>query len=242
MKWFRNDFLNKIYNDISTDNERFCCHVNSWHKLFICWKDLKEVEENQKSNFIKYNEKLKNGELIKENTNHHTKAKNLGLPKPEISEETRKKISIAGKNQKWDLERRKKHSDIMIKTTILYPDSYSSNNVCGRTKLIETIDSFNNKTNLNGNWEYLVSLLLNELEIKWTNKISEKIYYIWENKKRIYYPDFYLPEFDIYIEVKGYERPRDLVKWEVIKNRLIIFKKNDIYIIKGLVSPRTHNA
>ena len=54
MKWFRKSFLNKIYNDISTDNERFCCHVNSWHKLFICWKDLKEVEENQKSNFIKY--------------------------------------------------------------------------------------------------------------------------------------------------------------------------------------------
>lgn len=80
------------------------------------------------------------------------------------------------------------------------------------------------------------------MEIKWTNKISEKIYYIWENKKRIYYPDFYLPEFDIYIEVKGYERPRDLAKWEVIKNKLIIFKKNDINIIKRLVSTHTHNA
>ena len=52
MKWFRKSFLNKIYNNISTNKSKFCCHVISWHGLFICWKDLKEVEENKKSNFI----------------------------------------------------------------------------------------------------------------------------------------------------------------------------------------------
>ena len=215
--------------------EKECKNNNSLKQHEIRCK-LNENKIEVKSNFIKYNEKLKNGELTKEYSNHYSKAKTLGLPKPEISNETRKKLSICGKNQKWDLERRKRHSDTMIKASILYPDSYSSNNVCGRTKLIETIDSFNNKTKLNGNWEYLVSLLLNELEIKWTNKISEKIYYIWENKKRIYYPDFYLPEFDIYIEVKGYERPRDLAKWEAIKDKLIVFKKKEINTIKSLVS------
>ncbi len=53
MKWFRKSFLKKIYKNISTDKDRFCCKVNSWHTFFISFKDLKEVKENQKSDFIK---------------------------------------------------------------------------------------------------------------------------------------------------------------------------------------------
>jgi len=185
-----------------------------------------------KSNFILYNEKVKNNQIIKENTNQYTKAKNLGNEIPVISDETRMKLSDAGKKQIWTQARRNNHSIAMIEATIKYPDSYSANNVCGRTKLIDSIDSYNNKTKLNGSWEFYVSILLNYLNINWTNIIEEKIYYIWENKKRIYYPDFYLPDFDLYIEVKGYERPRDLEKWKVIQNRLLIFKKQDIDIIK----------
>jgi hypothetical protein len=214
---------------------RECKNNNSLKQHEIRCK-LNDDKIEVKSNFIEYNRKLKNGEAIKEYTNHYKKAEILGLDKPIMSYETIEKMRISGRLQEWDSERRKRHSDIMLKTSKLYPDSYSSNNVCGRTKLIDSIDSFGNDTKLNGSWEYLVSILLNELSIKWTNKITEKIYYIWEGKERIYYPDFYLTEFDIYIEVKGYERNRDLVKWKSIKNRLIVFKKKEIDIIKGLIS------
>jgi len=83
MKWFRKSFLNKIYNDILTDKKRFCCHVNSWHKLFICWKDLKEVEENQYSNFIKlhYNP----SDLICRNTWFYEKSDRIEFLKECIS-------------------------------------------------------------------------------------------------------------------------------------------------------------
>ena len=53
MKWFRLSFLKKIHNDISIGKNRFCCHVHSWHRLFICWKDLNEVKENRYSKYLK---------------------------------------------------------------------------------------------------------------------------------------------------------------------------------------------
>lgn len=42
---YRKRILTKIYSDISSDKQRFCCHVKFIGGLFICWKDLKEVQE-----------------------------------------------------------------------------------------------------------------------------------------------------------------------------------------------------
>lgn len=193
-------------------------------------------------NFINYNKKIKSGEIQKIHLNHYDKAKNLNLPKPKVSKATSEKISKSHKGKKWTDERKKIHSIVMSNVVRKNTISYSSNNVCGRTKLIECIDTYGNKTKLNGNWELLVSFLLDDLLIKWTNIIEENIIYYWEGKHRRYFPDFYLPEFDLYIEVKGYERDIDSAKWESIKGRIIIFRKKEIEIIKGLVSPRTHNA
>jgi hypothetical protein len=53
MKWFRLSFLKKIHNDILTGETRYCCLVSTWHKSFICWKDLKEVKENHYSKYIR---------------------------------------------------------------------------------------------------------------------------------------------------------------------------------------------
>lgn len=52
MTWFRKSFLNRIHKEISTDKEMYCCLVKSWHSWFICWKDLKEVNENLTSKQI----------------------------------------------------------------------------------------------------------------------------------------------------------------------------------------------
>lgn len=40
----------------------------------------------------------------------------------------------------------------------------------------------------------------------------------------LYFPDFYLSDYDIYIEVKGYKRERDICKWNAVKNLLVITK------------------
>lgn len=51
-KSFRRSFLEQIYNDIKNEKKYYCCGVKSWHSKFICWKDLKEVQENLTSNHL----------------------------------------------------------------------------------------------------------------------------------------------------------------------------------------------
>lgn len=50
--WFRKSYLKKIHRLIKSEKVNYCCHVSSWHGLFICWKDLKEVQENLGSEMI----------------------------------------------------------------------------------------------------------------------------------------------------------------------------------------------
>lgn len=173
------------------------------------------------SNFIKYNEKVRNGEIEKINKNHFTKAKKLGLPIPTVSEETRLKISKAGKGRKHTELSKQKISNGIQRVVRENPDSYSASNVNGRVKKVEY-----NGILLDSSWEVEVAKYLDSNNIKWERpKIG--LEYIWENKKRIYYPDFYLPQYNMYIEVKGYERERDRCKWESLHN-LIVIKKKEI--------------
>lgn len=180
-----------------------------------------------KSSFIEYNKKVTDG-LIKKNTNQYTKAIGLGIDKPKMSDETKKKISLAAKKQIWTDERKNNHSITMLKTVEKYPKSYSINNVSGRTKTFVFITKNSEKIKLKGKWELIVATYLENMNINWTNNISEIITYEWDNKVRRYFPDFYIIDQDIYIEVKGFQRDRDIEKWNALKNRLLIIKKNDI--------------
>ena len=57
MKWFRKLFLNyllkKVNKHINNNEHYFLCLNLSIYRLFICWKDLKEVQNNLNSKYIK---------------------------------------------------------------------------------------------------------------------------------------------------------------------------------------------
>jgi len=156
--------------------EKECKNLNSLKQHEIRCK-LNENKIIIKSNFIIYNKKIKSGEIIELSTNQFTKAKNLGLEIPFVSDETKKKISIASKKQKWGNERRTKHSLSMLKAVEEHQNSYSANNVSGRTKSYDYIDNLGNKFSVKGTWELLVAEFLTKNNIKWTNIIQERITY-----------------------------------------------------------------
>lgn len=183
--------------------------------------DYKKIEKTE--NFYKAMHKRKDTHT---GTNQYTRAKLLGLPKPIMSKETRLKLSESSKMQTWDADRRLRHSIAMNKAVINNPNSYSSHNVCGRSKRIE----YNGKILLSS-WEYIVAKFLDSNNIEWTNELTP-FKYEWNNSTHLYFPDFYLPKYNLYIEVKGYERERDLAKWKVVDN-LIIIKKDDINAINN---------
>ena len=67
---------------------------------------------------------------------------------------------------------------------------------------------------MDSSWEVACAEKLDELGIKWTRDSSLKLEYRTEKLKlRNYIPDFYLPEYDIYLEVKGYWT--DAAKWKM---------------------------
>jgi hypothetical protein len=145
-----------------------------------------------------------------------------------LSKESVDKIKQSSKEfnkNYWTDEKRKEHSLLMSKIIKENPDSYSINNVSGRAKIVEY-----NGFKLKGSWELMIAKILDNLKIKWTN-IIEPFPYFWNEEWHLYFPDFYLIDYNKYIEVKGYERERDLKKWECVKN-LVVLKGKEIELLK----------
>lgn len=150
-------------------------------------------------------------------------------PNLRISEEVRLKISKSQSGKKLSNKHKEAISKAMKKAVKENPESYSASNVSGRVKLYEY-----NGIKLKGTWELIVAMWLDSQSIKWTNSI-DPFEYEWNGSTHLYFPDFYLEDYDLYIEVKGYKRERDLSKWEVLDNLLVI-KDCDIKKIKqGLI-------
>jgi hypothetical protein len=49
-------------------------------------------------------------------------------------------------------------------------------------------------------WEVTVAKSLDENNIKWTRP---KVGFVWTDDGKKYYPDFYLPEYDVYLDPKN---------------------------------------
>ena len=67
---------------------------------------------------------------------------------------------------------------------------------------------------MDSSWEVACAEKLDELGIRWERDPSLKLEYRTKKLRlRNYIPDFYLPEYDIYLEVKGYWT--DAAKWKM---------------------------
>ena len=204
--------------------------------MYHCEKCNRDFEKHKSyighcgSHNRKKKEKVVKEFIVKEKiiSNQYLKAKNLGIEfVPSHKEiEGRKRRGRKVNEIRWSKPgAREEFSRKMKEVVIQRPDSYSTSNVSGRTKLYDKIDSHGNLVKLKGKWELWFAEWLDRNSIKWTNKIKG-FEYQWEGS-RTYFPDFYLLDYDRYVEIKGYERLRDKEKWKVVQN-LIIIKKDEI--------------
>jgi Fe-S-cluster containining protein len=160
--------------------------------------------------------------------NQYTKAKKLNIEYVPSAKELEGRKRTGNKTRernliKWKNPDARKEQSNKIKAAILrHPERYSASSVSGRCKIYDY-----NGTKLKGSWELLFAKWLDLVSIKWTNNVTG-FSYEW-NGNRTYFPDFYLPEYDVYIEIKGYSREsdRDLAKWKAVKN-LKILKYSEI--------------
>jgi hypothetical protein len=166
--------------------------------------------------------------------NQYTKAKELGLPKPvinsykptELEKESKRKSSTLFNRKYWTEDKRAEHSKRMQKVVEQNPESYTKENVSGRVRLFEIVDGLGNLTKVKGSWELSVAKWLNEHSVKWKNNI-DPFPYFWNGTIHKYFPDFYIMDFDVFIEVKGYETERDRCKWLAMTEELLIIKEKE---------------
>ena len=72
-----------------------------------------------------------------------------------------------------------------------------------KSSVYTTIDGLEVK--MESTWEVAMAEKLDELNIRWVRNDDMKLEYTTvRGRKRKYIPDFYLPDYDLYIEVKGY--------------------------------------
>jgi hypothetical protein len=129
-------------------------------------------------------------------------------------------LSWKNGKQKAETFQTPKHRKIMSKF-----GGYKENS--GRCKHISFAKKDGKIVKLQGTWEEKLAMFLDEKDIKWErNRVGYK--YQFKNKEHQYFPDFYLPEHKIYIEVKGYETERDKAKWSEFPFKLFIVKKQEI--------------
>lgn len=169
------------------------------------------------SNFILYN---KNRKPI----NQFIKALNLGLPIPKVSDETKEKLRLSMLGRKLTSEIKQK-----IKETI-----------CENIKNDNWHNQFTPKIEFDGelydsSWEIEFAKYLRKNNINFIRNNSTSFEYIWNNDKHNYFPDFYLPDYDLYIEIKGLWNERDICKWEQFPNKLDIYDSKDLYEL-GIIS------
>jgi hypothetical protein len=157
--------------------------------------------------------------------NQFTKARLLGLSEPIVSNETRQKLSKINHGKSWSSEQRENLKLVMKQVVINNPESYCAGNQ-GRVKTYE-IDGIK----LKGQWEVKFYLWCKQHNIPVERPLTG-FEYEW-NGTRLYFPDFYLPVYDLYIEVKGFETDRDYAKWSAFPHKLGIVRKNEIKQIEN---------
>ena len=140
--------------------------------------------------------------------------------------EYRQKKSLKAIEYYSDPLNREKQSIAMKKAVIDHPESYSDNNIVGRSKHF-TVDG----VRYNSTWEYIVSKKLDESGIIWQRTKIQPVPYKWKDRWHLYFPDFFLPEYNIYIEVKGYETERDVAKWSQSDKPVLVIKQKHIDLI-----------
>lgn len=120
--------------------------------------------------------------------NQYTKARQLGLSDPVISTETRLKMSAANKGRKHSQDYKDNLSKIAIDRGL---------GGVRQSKRIKYKDKI-----LGSSYELKVAISLDENNVKW-NTCERFLYVDPFGKKRTYTPDFYLLEYDVYLDPKN---------------------------------------
>lgn len=112
----------------------------------------------------------------------------------------------------------------------------SSNNRGGRSKWFEV-----SKQKVQGTWERNIAQKLDEMNIRWEKLKTNKHTFEYEMNGKIknYTPDFFLRDYNVYLEIKGYWWGQDREKMKIVLEKysnikfVIVEKREYEKILQG---------
>ncbi len=152
--------------------------------------------------------------------NQYTKARKLGIPDPEVSRETREKISQNNKNRPEGFA---KEVGKKISQTIQKKVKEGT----WHTSLAKRMHYEYRGADLHGKWELAYAKYLDAEEIEWI-RTRDRFAYEYGEKTRYYTPDFFLPATKQYIEIKGYKTEKDEAKWSQFPLELVVLQFEEL--------------
>lgn len=102
----------------------------------------------------------------------------------------------------------------------------------GRCKKITYTSPVAGTVFLDGTWELKVAEWLDKQNYKWIRNTKRFQYTNLKGSISHYTPDFWVDEFNAYLEVKGYETSLDRCKWSQFNEPLLVWKKNKLQELK----------
>lgn len=176
--------------------------------------------ENSIKGSIECRKKISRG--VKKSLENHPEIK------IKISEKVKlayKEKRISGKGRNKEVEEKRKEK-IREKINKRYLEGWESKP--GKCKKIDYESPIAGKIKVDGTWELKVAQYLDSIGVNWSRN-KKRFDYIRSNGKcSTYCPDFYIKEWESYLEVKGYETDLDRCKWSQFKEPLMIWKKREL--------------
>ena len=146
----------------------------------------------------------------------------------EKTEEGKKKIAytLNKANERWkNPEEKAKFSKKMLEVAKNNPQSYSQKNIRrGKKVVVYKNIKFDNSWELDF-YKWCENSNINC--IRNTRGFQYKF-----DKIRTYYPDFYIPQMNLYVEIKGRETEKNKAKWTNFPEKLLILKRQEIDLIR----------
>ena len=100
--------------------------------------------------------------------------------------------------------------------------------VCGRAKKYRYCSTVAGNISVDGTWELIVAKYLDRLGVNWSRNKIRFPYVNLKGTKSTYQPDFFVSDWNTFIEVKGYETALDRCKWDQFQHPLLIWKEQKV--------------
>jgi len=161
---------------------------------------------------------------------------NAGLTKEDVRIHSMTEKAKATVEQQGSCWSGRNHSDetrrlMADKKNQLYASGWEP--VCGRCKKYDYESPIAGKIKVDGTWELIVAKYLDSIGVKWKRNKTRFAYIKPDGTKSTYQPDFYVEDWDSFIEVKGYQTALDDAKWAQFPHKLEVWKKDKIKTLEN---------